>query len=570
MNTTTVEKFNPSTLKLVQGELVNTIEAAATKLEQFSEDRENGELLQRCIDYVKQIRGTLNMLQLGGVDILAEELVAHITDISLGDQPGTTAQLECITSSFFILPRYLEYCTQTGRSMAVLLIPHINELRQARKQPFLSLSHYYFVETADISNPDAKESSAPEDLGHAVRRLRHMYQVAMLNVLQEKQVGLSLGMMARAMSRLSSFTGKRPIGVLWWVAGVALEVLSSEQMLLTNPRKVLFGALDREIKRVQKDGEAAMDTPPNQNLLKELVYIIVLSSVDNKKTQAVKAAFNAQELPYSEIELIREQELLRGPSGSTIGAMTAVLQDEIRIIKNILERAAQGGAELLNDSPELVDTMKNISEILSVVGLVAPSNALKQELVKITKWQAGAEVNPDDLSTMADTLLYVESTVVGLEKMNLSDEKLAELNALSRDDVLSQGQIAEAEDLVVTEAESGLALLKRALNAYAESNYDVGHIKNVAPTLATVRGGMLVLNLSRAAKVVKSCEEFVNGALLTTDQPAAIEHLLETFADAVISLEYYLDAVKSDKNTDTKVLEVAEESLEALGYAVSA
>lgn len=565
----TAENFNPSTLKLVQGELVNTIEAAANKLEKFSEDRENGELLQHCIDYVKQIRGTLSMLQLGGVDVLADELVAHITDISLGDHPSTTAQLECITSSFFVLPRYLEYCTQTGRSMAVLLIPHINELRQARKQPFLSLSHYYHVQTADTRNPDAKESTAPEDLNHAVRRLRHMYQVAMLNVLQEKQVELSLGMMARAMSRLSSFTGTRSIGVLWWVAGVALGVLAGEQMQLTNPRKVLFGALDREIKRVQNDGEAAMDSAPNQMLLKELIYIIVLSQVDNKHTQAVKAAFNTPDLPYSEIELIREQELLRGPSGSTVTAMTAVLQDELRTIKNILERAAQGGAELLQDSPELTETIKKISDILAVVGLVAPSNSLKQELVKINKWQAGEEVNPDDLSAMADTLLYVESTIIGLKKMNLSDEKLSELNALSRDDLMSQGQIAEAENLVLEEAESGLALLKRALNSYAESNYDIGHIKNVAPTLSTVRGGMQVLNLSRAAKVVEGCERFVTETLLTVDQPAAIEHLLETFADAVISLEYYLDAAKSDKNTSTKVLEVAEESLEALGFSVS-
>ena len=44
---------------------------------------------------------------------------------------------------------------------------------------------------------------------------------------------------------------------------------------------------------------------------------------------------------------------------------------------------------------------------------------------------------------------------------------------------------------------------------------------------------------------------------------------LETFADAVISLEYYLDAVKTDKKADDSVLEVAEESLEALGHAVA-
>jgi len=43
---------------------------------------------------------------------------------------------------------------------------------------------------------------------------------------------------------------------------------------------------------------------------------------------------------------------------------------------------------------------------------------------------------------------------------------------------------------------------------------------------------------------------------------------LETFADAIISLEYYLDALKLNKNADTSVLQIGEESLQALGYPV--
>src|SRR5690606_22531227 len=105
-------------------------------------DRNNGELLQNCIEDIKQIRGTLSLLQLRGVDLLADELVERITDIPLGDDPKILEKLEHLTSSFFILPRYLEYCTQTGRSMAVLLIPHINELRLARKAPLLPMSYY--------------------------------------------------------------------------------------------------------------------------------------------------------------------------------------------------------------------------------------------------------------------------------------------------------------------------------------------------------------------------------------------------------------------------------------------
>ncbi|HEY7883840.1 MAG TPA: pilus assembly protein, partial [Cellvibrionaceae bacterium] len=210
MNTQNSEPFNASSLKLVQNELVATIESAATRLEQFAADRNNGELLQNCIEDIKQIRGTLSLLQLRGVDLLAEELVEHITDIPLGDDPQTLVRLEKLTSSFFILPRYLEYCTQTGRSMAVLLMPHINELRLARKAAPLPMSHYYSLSMTGVKRPPIEQLALPEDLRVLVRRLRHLYQVAMLNVLQGKQPKPSLGMMSRALERLDKVSGNHP------------------------------------------------------------------------------------------------------------------------------------------------------------------------------------------------------------------------------------------------------------------------------------------------------------------------------------------------------------------------
>lgn len=571
MTTEMAERFNPSSLKLVHNELVATIESAAGRLEQFAADPNNGELLQYCIDDIKQIRGTLNLLQLRGVDMLADELVEHITDIPLGEASTCLPKLEKITSVFFILPRYLEYCTQTGRSMAVLLIPHINELRLARKVKPVGMSHYYPLDVSLCQRGEVDAVDIPEDLRQVIKRLRHMFQVAMLNVLQGKQVKPSLAMMERALQRLDRISGNNPLGRLWWVAAEVMSCLQGGELQLNKSRKLLFSALDRDLKRLLFEGESALKKEPNPELLKELVYQVVLARSGSSRAKAIIAAFSAPALSYNEQELIREQEYLKGPSATTVSSMTTVLQDELRSTKNILERAAQGGVELLVDTPELVDTLKKIADILSVVGLVAPSNSLKQEISKIISWQQGkSEAQPEDLLTVADTLLYIESTVSGLSKMNLSEEKLAKLNALSREEALSNSQLMEAEALVIEEAEAGLALIKRALNAYSESNYDIGHIKNVASTLSTVRGGMLVLSLPRAAAVVAASERFVNEALLGSEPLPAVQHLLETFADAVISLEYYLDALKSGKDADTSVLQVAEESLQALGYPVAA
>jgi hypothetical protein len=562
------EAFNIASLKMVHDELLATIEQSALRLEQFSTDRTNGELLQSCIEGIKQIRGTLSLIQLKGVDLLADELLAHINDITLGEDPTTDKRLDLLTTAFFMLPRYLEFCLQTARSMALLLVPHINELRQARRAPPLPESYYFAFEPLKVTRT-LQHSPHQEDISILVRRLRHMYQTGLLKVLQGTQVKPSFGIMCRALERLESACGASALSNFWWLANASLSAINEENLRITKSRKMLFSSLDREIKRLQFEGNSVLNREPDAALVKELLYLLTLSKSATEKSKAVAAAYGLRPLSYSDAELAREMEFLKGPSVNTINSMAAVLTDELHSTKNILERAAQSGAELLTESPELLDTLKKIADILAIVGLVSPSNGLKQEIEKIQRWQTtGEAVNASDLLGVADTLLYVESTIAGLGKSNLSDEKLAQINALSRDDVMANNQIAEAEKLVIDEIESGLAMVKRALSAFSESNYDKGHIANISSTLDSVRGGMFVLGLPRAAKVVAGCMQFINESLMEDEQQAAIQHMMDTFADAIISLEYYLDSLKVDKKADTEVLRIAEESLEALGYKV--
>ncbi len=564
------EDFNIASLKMVHDELLATIEQSALRLEQFSTDRANGELLQNCIEGIRQIRGTLSLIQLKGVDLLADELLEHINDITLGEDPTTNKRLDLLTTAFFMLPRYLEFCLQTSRSMALLLIPHINELRQARRASPLPESYYFAFEPLKVARNTASQNShSPEDVSTLVRRLRHMYQAGLLKVLQGTQVKPSFAIMCRALERIGSVCGASPLGNLLWLANASLCAISEENLRITKSRKMLFSSLDREIKRLQFEGNTIVNREPDAALIKELLYLLTLSKSATEKSKAVAAAYGLRPLSYSDAELAREMEFLTGPSVNTINSMAAVLTDELHSTKNILERAAQSGAELLTESPELLDTLKKIADILAIVGLVSPSNGLKQEIEKIQRWHTtGEAVNASDLLGVADTLLYVESTIAGLGKSNLSDEKLAQINALSRDDVMANNQIAEAEKLVIDEIESGLGMVKRALSAFSESNYDKAHIANISTTLDSVRGGMFVLGLPRAAKVIAGCMQFINESLLEDEQQAAIQHMMDTFADAIISLEYYLDSLKVDKHADTDVLRIAEESLEALGYKV--
>ncbi len=502
--------------------------------------------------------------------MLAEEILGAAQGIAENPDQVGEETLSVLTGSFFILPRYLEYTQQTRRGMPALLIPYINELRQMRKQSLIPDCEFFSADTSYNFRPKASATAIEaDDLSALIRRLRHMFQVGLLNTLQGKQTRSALGIMQRALERLEIISGDRPKTKLWWVSSAAIEVLRTNNMELSKARKMVLTMLDRQIKGLLTKGIQGFDEQAPAPLIKQLLFILSLAHKPSDKAKTILNAFEVDPLGYSDQELRSEREALKGPSINTVSSVAAVITDEIRSIKEILENASQATDRGLSEYSELSAHLEKVADILAVVGLVSASNTLKEEIERIVGWSnAGESADAKDLIDVADSLLYVESTVSGLETLNLSDEKLSQANSLARKEVIASSQLAEAENVVLTESEAGLALVKRALNSFAESNYDHGHIRNVGATLNAIRGGMSLLGLSRAAAVVTACVEFIDETLLVNDQPVAIQQLLETFADAVIGLEYYLEAVKNDRKSDDSVLSIAEESLQALGHRV--
>src|SRR5690606_29076822 len=162
-------------------------------------------------------------------------------------------------------------------------------------------SYYCNFEPLPVTHTPAAPVLLPDDdISGLVRRLRHMYQTGLLKVLQGAQIKPSLGMMARALERLEGVTGESRLSSLWWLAGAMLNALSEEKLQLTKGRKLLLSALDREIKRLQFEGKAGLGRPVDKALVKELVYLVALSRLDNEKTGAIADAFGIAPLGYSE------------------------------------------------------------------------------------------------------------------------------------------------------------------------------------------------------------------------------------------------------------------------------
>lgn len=561
---TELRDINITSISVVKDELVAAMDGAAAHLDQFAVDHNSKQSLAQCLATLRQVSGVLQMVQLQAGELLAQEMQSALADVQEGSQEASTDLMEALSTGFYVLTRYLDFVQNRGTARPELLIPYINNLRTARSQPPVPESHFFDCRL-DVGVPGAVSSAVmSEDLGNFVRRFRHMYQVGLLALLKGRPAKPAYTMMARALQRVASISAGRPNGKLWSVAGAALAGMASREMHINRSRVMVFSMFDRRLRALQREGDAALDQPAPPVLLKESLYWLALAAPSGQGAKMLEA-FSAGPLGYSEAELERERASLGGPGATAITAVANALDEELSGVRRMLDDADMIGTVGLEDEDGLGGTLERIASTLQLLNFRRVGDGLRSAVKEyLSSAGAGGSVAEAALQKLTGQILMVDSTIRALRQTSSID-----VDEYGHADLaLEHSQLAEAEVAVLKEAEAGLSLIKRALASYADSGFDHGHIRNVSTTLNSVRGGLVVLNLRRAAAVVERLVDFVETVMEQRDAAPAIEQSLDTFADAIISLEYYLGEVKVHRNADLQSLNLAVESLEALGYPV--
>lgn len=554
-----------TSLNLVRDELFATMEEAESSLEHFIADRHNGSLLQQAVENLHQVRGTLNLIELTGAELLAQEVLDQATDIPAGAGEERDVQLSALSNALHVLRRYLENVEANRQEMPELLLPAINDLRQAGGQPALPESFFFSVRLDHArphTAPPAIDGAARESEG---RRLRHMYQVGLLGFIREQNPQASLKLMGRALSRVDGLFANEPRGRLCWVGAAAVEAQVDGQLLARKSRKQLFSRIDRELKQTLANPQ--YEAP--RGLLKELLYLVALAGTRGPQVTALSEVFGLAPLPFTDHLLEEEYQRLAGPGQAVMRSLSSAIREELNSLKDMLDLIERG--TLQSDSLNTLHALLGkLSKTLGMVGLSSAGNSLSAQLPVVASWGEASAPQPQALNKLADAVLYVEGMVASLESGERREVRSAPAQSGNEAESFAMHQLNEARIVVVDEAQAGLALAKRAITAYLESGGERMHLSNVPFSLQAVRGGLWFLEQKRAAALVGACADYIQKQMFDAPQMPS-EQMLETLADALSSLEYYLEAgAVMRPETQPSVLDLAAESVRALGMPLEA
>lgn len=209
----------------------------------------------------------------------------------------------------------------------------------------------------------------------------------------------------------------------------------------------------------------------------------------------------------------------------------------------------------------LLAPLKQIADTLAVLGFGQPRKVILDQLDVIHALAQGRR-EPSDaiLMDVAGALLYVEATLAGMA--GPGDERNSEESRLPTTDV------AQIHQLVIKEARNGLEQAKDAIIEFIASQWNHEHLARVPELLTQVRGGLAMIPLERAATLLETCNRYIQEQLLARKAVPDWQSL-DTLADAITSVEYYLERLSEDHASQSDlILDVAEDSLANLGYTL--
>ncbi|EPK1294629.1 Hpt domain-containing protein [Pseudomonas aeruginosa] len=551
-------------LEWVKGEIAETLKQARQALEAFVENPQDPTRMRFCLTYVHQVQGTLQMVEFYGAALLAEEMEQLVQALLDGRVPNQGEALEVLMQAILQLPVYLDRIQTARRDLPMVVLPLLNDLRAARGEKLLSETSLFAPDLSQRQpqlDGEAIAQLRTDELGGLLRKLRQTQQMALVGLLRNQDVATSLGYLARVYARLEGLCREAPLGPLWSIASGLVEGLANGSVVNSASVRTLLRQLDRELKRLVEQGADGLNQAAPDELVKNLLFYVAKAPSQSPRIRALKEQYRLDEALPDHETVDAERARLAGPDRDAMRSVVGALCEELVRIKDSLDLFVRSDRGHPSELDALLAPLKQIADTLAVLGFGQPRKVILDQLDVIHALAQGRR-EPSDaiLMDVAGALLYVEATLAGMA--GPGDERNSEESRLPTTDV------AQIHQLVIKEARNGLEQAKDAIIEFIASQWNHEHLARVPELLTQVRGGLAMIPLERAATLLETCNRYIQEQLLARKAVPDWQSL-DTLADAITSVEYYLERLSEDHASQSDlILDVAEDSLANLGYTL--
>lgn len=273
--------------------------------------------------------------------------------------------------------------------------------------------------------------------------------------------------------------------------------------------------------------------------------------------ESVLLAFAPDSASASEAELDHARGSLSGRNRELLDTVGNAVKEELLRVKDALDlhlRTDGQPAQL----QQQVDELGAVADTLAMMGLdVARRVVVQQRDALRGVVERGQQIDEGMLLDVAGALLYVDASL---------DDQVAHLGAAgSGEDDPAAAETRRTVEVLAHEAIANFTVAREHFVAFIETSWDHEQLRDVPRLLGEVGGALRMLDLSVPADYLQGVQHYVSAELIAR-QRVPSGRQLDTLADAMASLEYYLEALRDRRPGREDILEITRSSLETLRY----
>lgn len=524
-------------LTWIKAELERTLEAARRRLDAYAEERDDPALFDEFIDHTHQVAGTFAMLEVRGGRMLAEHGESLARAVRDERVPGSPEAFELLMRSNLELTDYLDRMVSGMPDSPSALLSTTNEVRALLGDEPLERDR--LAPRRHVPTPDKPSG---EDLVGLAVRLRSRYQAALLDFYRDRQRHRAVAQMRDVVARLESAAASPPVFEFFWVAGAVFEALAEKALAPSLAVNRVLGQLERELKRLATGSEAAMAEAPPELLVSRMLGELGGVQEAGERVAAVRESFSV-----GESDLDSGGGVEAGPGATLLHtAGSAVLEDLARV-RDRIDIFVRTGSRNPPDLAPLADTLRKIGEALGMLGLDLAKHHVEHECEAVREISSRSSADEVALLALATGLISVESDVEAyLAGAGDNPQALAEHNARFAG---------------LREALAEISRVKDIFNEFLRTSSQ-SLLQPLPEMVARLARTLDFLALGEASAPIRRIGAYIVRVQSSRDVPERED--LDRLADAVVSVEYYLETLQHGRQAPASMLENADHALQAL------
>ncbi|SEF85995.1 hybrid sensor histidine kinase/response regulator [Nitrosomonas ureae] len=530
-------------------------------LEVYSQHPGNDKLIKDCRDYIHQLDGLLEMLNLTSITLVTEKMEQAVDALIYKKIEISAPVIDALRQSTKALLFYLNELIDGAEENALRLFPAYRALMQVYGSENAPESDLFFPRLT--VNPALKAQAVHSDavsVKSLAKQLGAEYQAGLLKWLRDPSDQQGLQQMAVAVNQIETFPGTPEQRVFWWVAAGFLEDLlhlDSTHIDLTIRR--LCGKIEQAIRHL------AAEAPGNPAvLMRELLYHLAHSASTGQRIDEIKRSFAWPSLSATGAVTFEQSEFLN--------PVLERLRSTLMQTNDIWREFCAGDQESLVSLSEYIDWLLHQAQQTECAPLIKLIEAMSNTAVYLHAQPQ--DMNEELAMEMATALLTIESIlddfyklppelphqvdvlVSRLQGVTAGDVNVNELPALPFFNALeSNTQDKDLLARVAQEMLTNLGQIECILDKFFFEPSKRYELSLLSGLFKQISGALVMLQLERAQTLSKFCQNLVERLLEPDYEIIESEQIL--LVDGLSSLGFFIEALRSGQPDCIQIIEEA-------------